>query len=157
MYLKIKKGRHRSNWWFPRLTFKDSIVGKVTFMCDQEYSIGKYQKDSNKLIGLSDGFHHHISSIRIGFRWNSISKRIDLVGICYNNRKREIKVITRVDVNKEINFSVSIEKDKYLVNIDGEFVSFDRSGRWNFLRYTLKPFFGGDSKAPKDLEFKILL
>ena len=157
MYLTIKKGKHRSNWWLPKLTFKSVIVGKVTFLDDHEYDIGKYQKDSNKICGLSDNFSHHMDSIRLGWRYNSIVKRIDLVGICYNGGKREIKTITRVDANKEISFLISIERDKYLVAVGDSFVPFDRSSRWNFLRYYLKLYFGGKSKSPKDLKFKLEL
>lgn len=157
MFLTIKKGKHRSNWWLPKLTFKKMIIGKITFLGDHEYNIGKYQKDSNKVVGLSDNFFHHMDSIRLGFRWNSIVKRIDLVGICYNGGKREIKTITRVDANKEISFLISIEKDKYLVAVGEEFVSFERSSKWNFLRYYLFPYFGGVSKSPKDLKFKLEL
>ena len=71
--------------------------------------------------------------------------------------KREIKTITRVDANKEVSFLISIEKDKYLVAVGEEFVSFERSSRWNFLRYYLKLYFGGKSKASKDLKFKLEL
>lgn len=155
MLFTIKKGRHRSNWWLPKLTFKKVIVGRITFLGDHEYNIGKYQKDSNKVAGLSDNFFHHMDSIRLGFRWNSVVKRIDLVGICYNGGKREIKTITRVDANKEVSFLISIEKDKYLVAVGEEFVSFDRSSKWNFLRYYLFPYFGGTTKAPKTFKIKL--
>lgn len=157
MFLTIKKGKHRSNWWLPKLTFKKIIVGRITFLGDHEYDIGKYQKNSNKICGLSDNFFHHMDSIRLGFRWNSVIKRIDLVGICYNNGKREIKTITRVDANKEVSFLISIEKDKYLVAVGEEFVSFERSSKWNFLRYYTKLYFGGGSKSPKDLKFRLEL
>ena len=155
MLYTIKKGNHRSTWWLPKLTFKNIIIGKITFLGDHEYDIGKYQKDSNKTCGLSDNFFHHMDSIRLGFRWNSVVKRIDLVGICYNGGKREIKTITRVDANKEVSFLISIEKDKYLVAVGEEFVSFERSSKWNFLRYYLFPYFGGEVRAPKTFKIKL--
>jgi hypothetical protein len=64
----IEQGKHYcKQWWRLRFTTKKVLIGKATFLGDFSYDIGaKHQKDSNKLIGLSDSWHHHISSIRKG-------------------------------------------------------------------------------------------
>ena len=156
MYLEIKEGRHRCNRWLPKLTFKDIIIGKVTFLGDFSYDIGdKHQKDSNKLTGLSNGLHHHIGSVRIGWRWNKTSNSLEVVGICYNRGKREIKRIKLVKENKEYSFTIHISKDYYTILFDGEVVVFENSSKWRFLRYYLFPYFGGKVKAVKDFKFNI--
>jgi hypothetical protein len=156
MYLTIKKGKHRSNWWLPKLTFKKTIIGKITFLGDHEYDIGKYQKDSNKIIGFSNGIWHRYNSIRIGFRWNKVLKCIDIVGICYDKGKREIRVINRISNNSEkIPFLISIEKDKYIVKVGDKVEMFNNTSKWKFIRYYLFPYFGGVSRAPKDFKFKL--
>ena len=154
MYFIIKQSKHYSRW-FPKFTFRKVLIGSFTLLGDFSYDIGKKQTDSNKLFGVSDSWHHHKNSIRIGWRWNRIVNRIEIVGICYNGGKRVIKQITRIDSNNKIDFIISIEKDKYLVRVGDEFVTFDRNSRWKLFRYFLFPFFGGVTKAPKDFKFKI--
>lgn len=154
MYFTIRKNMHRSRW-FPKFTCKRVLIGSFTLIGDFSYDIGKKQTDSNKLIGLSDGWGHHKDSIRIGWRWNKIVKRVDIVGICYRGGKREIRTITRVDTNKKIPFTISIENNQYLIKVGNEFVTFERSSKWSFIRYFLFSYFGGTKKSPKDFKFKI--
>lgn len=155
MYFTIKKGRHRSVW-FPRFTFKRVLIGSFTLLGDFSYDIGKKQTDSNKLIGLSNGIWHRYNSIRVGFRWNKVLKCIDIVGICYDKGKREIRVINRIQNNSEkVSFLISIEKDKYIIRIGDKTEMFNNTSKWKFIRYFLFPFFGGTESSPKDLKFKI--
>jgi hypothetical protein len=153
----IEQGKHYcKQWWRLRFTTKKVLIGKATFLGDFSYDIGaKHQKDSNKLIGLSDSWHHHISSIRIGWRWNKTLNALEVVGISYNRGKREIKRIKLIETNKEYSFAVYIEKDKYFAVFDGEWVEFERNNRWWLPRLVLNPYFGGFTKAPKDLKFNI--
>lgn len=155
MEFNIKKGNHRSRW-FPKFTTKKVLIGKITFIGDFSYDIGsKHQKDSNKICGLSDNFSHHQDSIRLGWFWDSIINKIAIVGIHYKNGKRSIKRITSVEANKEYSFTISIDKNCYLASFNGEYLLFERSSKWNFLRYYLFPYFGGKERAVKD--FKILI
>jgi len=97
----IDKGKHRSTL-IPTFTIKDSINGVFTFIDGYKYLIEK-QKDSNKLIGLSDNWSHHIDSVRIGWRYNlKYPDMIEIVGIVYNNGERIIFSITHVQPNKKI-------------------------------------------------------
>ena len=156
MFLEIKEGRHRCNRWLPKFTFKDIIIGKVTFLGDFSYDIGaKHQKDSNKVIGLSNGFWHRWSSIRVGWRWNKTLNSLEVVGICYNRGKREIKRIKLVKENKEYSFTIHISKDYYTILFDDQVVTFENKSKWRFLRYYLFPYFGGRKKATKDFKFNI--
>jgi hypothetical protein len=153
----IEQGKHYcKEWWRLRFTTKKVLIGKATFLGDFSYDIGaKHQKDSNKLIGLSDSWHHHRNSIRIGWYWDNVINRIAIVGICYNRGKRTIKRITSVEANEEYSFAVYIEKDKYFAVFDGEWVEFERSSKWWLPKLVLKPFYGGRISAPKDFKFNI--
>jgi hypothetical protein len=149
---RIKEGCHRSKW-FPKITSGDLLIGSFSFIGDPSYDIGAKQKDTNKLIGLSDNYHHHKDSIRIG--WRCLNSRIEIMAICYSNSKRTIEHITYVDPNEIIKFIVSIEKDKYVIMVGDVLYTHKRTSKWRFLRYYLFPFFGGNTKAPKD--FKIII
>ena len=136
------------------ITTKKLLIGKATFIGDFQYDIGvKNQKDSNKLVGVSDNWHHHKDSIRIGWFWDDVINRIAIVGISYNRGKRIIKRITSVEANKEYSFAIYIEKSKYITVFNGEYVDFERSSKWFLPRFVLKPYFGGYKKAVKDFKF----
>jgi|GEM_PF-5486713 len=149
MIYTIKKNRHRSKW-FPKLTFRKSIKGTFKFIGDVSYD---GNSDTNKLIGLSDNLHHHIDSIRIGWRWNKKENKLEIMGICYNNFNREIRHLCFVESDKIVNFEINIYKYSYRIDVDGSTHFFTRGSNWGFIRYYLFPFFGGKEKSPK--EFKI--
>ena len=89
MIYKISKGNHKSKI-IPSLTFKSKISGLVCFKGDFSYDIGKEQKDTNKILGLSDSWHHHINSIRLGWRWSNEYNCIEIMTIQYKNKVRII-------------------------------------------------------------------
>jgi hypothetical protein len=147
----IKQGNHISNY-IPKLTFSNKIKGSVTFEGDFSYSIDK-QKDTNKLIGLSDSWSHHISSIRIGWRWNKKSECIELMSILYSEGKREIKPLLLLSNVNTISYEVEILPENYRIVINDVSYLIDRKSKWNFLRVKLQPYFGGTTVAPKDFSF----
>lgn len=156
MIFNIKKGKH-STWSLPVFTLKKNISGTFKFIEGFKYQIKK-QKDSNKLIGLSDGLHHHYNSVRIGWRYNILHPdMIEMVGIIYNNGKRSIFGITYVDPTKENSFSIEIIKGYYKIQINKTVVSAIRTSKWNFFRYRLNPYFGGDSPSPNNFSVNISL
>ena len=75
MVYLIKKGCHRAGWFFG-LTQKNRISGKIKFLGDVSYRM-PLQKDTNKIIGLADNWHHHKDSCRLGWRWNLIEEKIE--------------------------------------------------------------------------------
>lgn len=154
MLFTIKKGNHRSTW-LPKFTCKNEVVGKVTFLGDFSYEIFN-QEDTNKLCGLSDGWHHRkTSSIRLGFRWNLKTEELEIMVISYVNGERTIKKLTVAETDREYDFSIRIEKDYYFVYFNYNSLLIPRKSRWNCLRYYLFPFFGGKETASKT--FKINL
>jgi hypothetical protein len=146
----INKGKHRSTL-IPTLTIKDSINGVFTFIDGYKYLIEK-QKDSNKLIGLSDNWSHHIDSARIGWRYNPrYPEMIEMVAIIYHNTKRTIFAITHVEPNKKNYFSIEILDDYYKIRINKTVVAAQRKSSWDFVRYQLNPYFGGTTPSPNEV------
>lgn len=155
MKFKIKKGSHYCNkWWLPLFVFRKSIKGTFKFSGDVSYKIEK-QKDTNKLIGLSDSWNHHKDSIRIG--WRYLDGVIEIMYIVYFKGERYIGTITEVLPEMENTFSVNIGKDFYTIEVNGIVYFFSRHSRWNFLRSILKPYFGGTTKAPRDFNIEVKL
>jgi len=154
MLYRIKIGSHGSSW-IPSITFRESISGSFSFLGDFEYVIDS-QEDTNKLVGLSDGWTHHKNSIRIGWRWNN---GLELMTIVYRNGVREIKSMGYIEANKKYKYQIQIFDDFYGIKVTSGDTTYaellDRSTKWNFIRVVLKPYFGGKNKAPKS--FDILL
>lgn len=156
MIYTIKNGSHRSRW-IPSFTFKNNISGKIRFLSDMSYKINK-QKDTNKLIGISDGWHHHKNSIRIGWRYND---GLEIMVITYTGGKRTIESLGYVSPNKEYFFRIQLFNGVYAVHFvssDNEIrysTLMDRTSKWSFLRYKLFPYFGGTEKAPKEFNISI--
>jgi len=148
MIYTIKKNRHRSRW-IPKLTFRKSIKGTFKFIGDVSYD---GNLDTNKLIGLSDSYHHHVNSIRLGWRWNN---GLELMAICYRNGNREIRPICFIEPDVDYEFSIMIHKYTYQIMTAGQIQFFTRKSKWWFVRYWLFPFFGGQSKSPKEFKIEI--
>jgi hypothetical protein len=152
MIFTINKNTHKS-FRFPRLTFERKIVGQFNFLSGYDYEIDN-QKDTNKLIGISDDIHHHSNSIRIG--WRYFNEKIEISAIVYSNKKRTITKITEVLPNTFYNFSIKIQKENYVINInhDIEFI-IERKSKYRFIRYILFPYFGGKTKAPNKIQINL--
>ena len=130
------------------------MVGKVTFLGDFSYEIFN-QEDTNKVVGISDNWHHHKDSIRLGFRWNLKTEELEIMVISYVNGQRTIKKLTVAETDREYDFSIRIEKDYYFVIFNKDSLLLPRKSRWNCLRYYLFPFFGGKEKAVKNFQINL--
>lgn len=154
MIVKIDKFGHYSHGLMICPTLKGKVSGTVSFYGDFSYSIPN-QKDTNKLIGLSDNFHHHQDSVRIGWRWDVKMKSIEIMGIFYVSGKRTITSICYIKPDRLHNFSVEIHKGNYWIKFGNSVVTHKRESRWRFFRYHLLPFFGGKTRAPKEFKFNL--
>lgn len=154
MEIEIKKGNHYCNKWFPSFTFKSKISGSFKFIGNFYYDIEK-QEDTNKLVGLSDSlFGHHRDSIRIG--WRYFKDNIELMAVIYRKGKRTIVKLSETTTEKTNTYLIDANRDSYVVIVNGQYWFFDRTSHYNFLRYKLKPYFGGTTKAPKNFKFEIV-
>ena len=156
MKFKIKKGNHYPNLTFPRICFSKVLEGTFILEGDFSYEILK-QYDTNKLIGLSDGFHHHLNSIRLGFRWSTKEAKTQLMTIRYENGKRTIEPFDFILSDTLYYFRIEIRRNHYIVSLNNKTIALPRQSNWFFPRIVLKPFFGGTTSAPKNFNFKINL
>lgn len=135
----IKKGNHRSGWFFKIL--KKPKVMKVTFMFDETaiYNLNNNdQFDWNKLLGFSRGFHQN-NSIRIAWRWNTVKQVVELTKYEYVNGKRIMhEPLWEVKINEIATIVFNISDRKFC--------------KWGYLLY---PYFGGNQKAPHDINILI--
>lgn len=151
MIYTIKKNRHCSRL-IPSLFCKDRIKGDVVFHGDFSYEIER-KGDTNKLIGLSDGLHHHNNSIRLG--WRFYNGKYQIMTITYAAGKRTISYLCDFETNKKYSFRIIIFKSHYYVEFDNIRKAIARKSSWRYPRFLLKPFFGGKEKAPKQFKFTI--
>lgn len=161
MVFQIKRGCHRSRL-IPSITTSTKISGKFKLIGDFSYEIQK-QKDTNKLFGISDNFHHHIDSVRIGWRSNNVTNLVELMCIRYHKKTRDIFHLCYVETNIFYNFEIEILEDFYRIKIWNKDLDFKvecycpRESNWSFIRYLLYPYFGGKQSSPKDFEIEIIL
>jgi len=153
MIFTIKKHTHKS-FNIPRLTLKKEIKGYFNFISGVPYKI-KNQKDTNKLIGLSDALHHHKDSVRIGWRYIPENDFIEISAIVYSNKKRTITKITEVHPKTFSHFSIKIDSENYIINVNNKEVYIPRTSKYKCVRYILYPYFGGKTKTPKKIKIKM--
>jgi hypothetical protein len=154
MDYRIKKGNHYSNKIIPKITLRKNIDGNFKFNGDASYEIEK-QKDANKIIGISDGYWHRYSSIRLGWRWNKTINKLQLVLIQYDKGVPTRTPLNHIETDVEYEFTISITKDEYITSVNGLQIITPRKSRWILPRYILYPYFGGTTKAPKDFNIEI--
>lgn len=163
MIFKIKKGNHFSNFNLFSFIFliKDQLNFKCTFDENCIYpNINKDSYDLNKLIGLSDNWTHMNDSVRIGWRCVN-NKNIELHLFTHVNGKIISDYIATVNPNEEFIGHLYIIDNVYcadiIINNKRYSKCLTRESNWKFLRYLLKPYFGGNNKAPNDMKIKINL
>jgi len=156
----INKNKHYSNNIIPILTCKNIIKGTFKFIGDIYYEDSSKNINTNKLFGFSDNWYHHWDSLRIGWRVplinkNQVIQNIELMSIIYNNGNRIIKPLLFINPNIEYKFELGVKGNKYYIEIDGYYFEFDRNSEYNFIRYILKPYFGGNDKTKKQFKIEI--
>lgn len=155
---KIIKGFH---YCFNFLNFKpyfckESLQSsyKVKFTQSCRYIIGKDQTDVNKLFGFSYGFHHNQSD-RIGWRYNNITNKIELLLYSYECKKRYSFLLKSFDINEDIIIKLSVDlKEDYrsiIIEINNKRISYFLKHKQTFWGYTLGSYFGGNRTAPHNI------
>jgi hypothetical protein len=154
MIIRIKKDKHRCNKIIPIIKL-NTVEGYVLFDGDFEYNILK-QEDTNKLVGLSDSYFHHINSIRIGWRWSVKENKIEIMSILYRKSKRYIEHFCFIDEEDlYFKFKIVVTKNTYELSFGDCDKTIIRQNNWFLPRYVLFPYFGGSTTAPKDFIFNM--
>lgn len=154
----IEGGEHSSNR-FPSLTTSNIASFTVRFNLTAKYTLNfGDQGDINKLFGLSDSWClHHRHSARIGWRWNLLTNKVEILGYCYVNGKRVTQSITEVDIDKPIQMNIVITKYKYVFSVHDTIRYIPRrlQSGINGLKYKLFPYFGGNQAAPHTITIEM--
>lgn len=117
------------------------------------------QHDVNKLFGFSIGYHHK-TSFRFGWRPKIENKTIEIVAYEYQNGIRQTTIpICEIQLNKWYSFKLIYSPEKqtstYKVSrssVDYKITSNDvKLNKSHGLGYTLRPYFGGNEKAPQKI------
>jgi len=112
-----------------------------------------FQSGWNKLIGISDGLKQHKNSVRLG--WRCIDNTIYMGAYCYINGERRISEMVEVPMGWNSG-SVTITNTHYRVQINNRIFNYEKSNK-SLFRLMMYPYFGGNSKAPHEMEFKFRL
>ena len=151
---EIKKGKHSASGINFSLFTGDSLNFITKFDSSAIYSIGSDQSDINKLFGFADCFsQHHSNSARFGWRW--FRDNLEILAYTYVDGKRDHKLIKSIDINKHHQYSIKIDKDQYVFTVDSEIVYMNRGCSEGVSGYKLYPYFGGNIKAPHDINIFI--
>lgn len=147
--MTIKRGTH-APFRLPKLIINDDLlVYKVTFTDSCRYSIGEDQADINKLFGIGYPPHHHNTSIRVGWNYDDDFGTIRLFSYWYHNWSRDWTYLCSVDINKPIDITMEISKDRHSIIVND--IRHDIMIPNKRIGFLLRPYFGGNQKAPHDI------
>lgn len=161
----IKKGNNnRSNHLLTRfkLGWRFFDIYMVRFDASAQYHLKANKTQVNKLIGVGH-VHHHINSIRVGWRWDEELCKVELVGYRYRNGRMDYAHLCYVDINRDIELRIMYEYDHGTINTIVS-CGFDSVRYvWNAQRwyekipflYECYPYFGGYMPAPNDIRISI--
>lgn len=157
---KVKKGQHRSGFYFSPVFSPTEIIRTVTFTdsCIYYPTHTQIAEQVNKLFGYSLGYHKD-NSFRFGWRANWQDKCIELFAYTYLHKDRYIDYICNLPLNIPHKLSIyrKVDQITYVVgsenNIDHtiyitEPISVE-------VGYKLFPFFGGKAVAPQNILIEI--
>jgi hypothetical protein len=143
----------------PRLLF-----ATVTFDSTCIYEIDKSnQQDWNKLIGF--GFvgsknqniykpPHRVDGVRIGWRWNPQSQRIELGSYVYIAGVLQSKKLKEVKINEPVEVSIKVDYNRKIYTVlDTEEISYQHD---KTIVMRTGVYFGGQEVAPHDIRIKIV-
>ena len=156
MIYTIEKGSHRSTW-LPKFTLLNNAFISFAFETNPSYILDNTadQKDTNKIFGISDSWHHQKHSIRIGWRYDAKLKKCICSIYYYKDGKHYIEDLGEIIQNKPYLCYIEISKHSYTVMCLGKKVIIPRTSKWFGPRYFLFPYFGGQQVAPKKFKIKI--
>lgn len=157
----IKKGNHYTEDRSVGILNSKSLHFKANLDSSCVYTTKNptNQYDINKLFGFSDcNSVHHENSARFGWNWQN--NKLNIFAYCYTNGNVKNQFITSIDLNKEYDYRISTDGNKYVFTLDDKTIIMDRGCSDNFSKNTrlkLYPYFGGDETAPHDIKILIKL
>ncbi len=152
----IKKGRHSSTVGVQFLR-QDGVTFYAKFDESAIYQskdpVNQY--DINKLYGFSEcNDLHHDNSARFGWRW--LNGNLEILGYVYNQGVVSYELIDTIGINEEHYYELNMRDSLYEFKLDDKTMYMNRTSDCaTGVYYKLYPYFGGDEKAPHDIEIEI--
>lgn len=161
----IRKDHHfRSNHLLTKFKIGWSWQQRYFVKFDEtaQYHLVANRTQVNKLVGVGQ-VHHHLNSIRIGWRWDENRSKVELVAYRYRSGKMDYAHLCFVDINKEFEVIVRYEyKDGEITSIvwcgNNRVCYLWKVNKWYEklpLLYECYPYFGGYMPAPYDIRIFI--
>jgi len=152
----IKEGQHRSTIRY-NVTTSNHFVFDVVFDSSAIYKTVDpvNQADINKLFGVSDCKSNHMdNSMRFG--WRYYNDKLQLLWFKHEKGTFDYGFIKYIRPNISYSCTMTIQDDSYVMSVDDTCVIIPRNcNKFNYTRYILWPYFGGDEAAPHDIKIKI--
>lgn len=158
----IKKNTHAPLRLPKLLLFEEYLTARVEFTDSCRYDIGEEQLDVNKLFGIGYFPGHHNNSVRFGWRYDKEQDAIEILSYFYNNKKRDFCSMGWVQIGFPAYYTIFIRENEHILTI-ATTIRFDEIAEVSVpvkakkVGYLLRPYFGGNKKAPHDIEIKIEL
>ena len=147
----IKKGKHRSGYFFAPILFKKKT--KFRFKFDESALNTNSNDQINKLCGFSLGGVHK-NSFRIGWKQGDVC--VDLFAYYYINGIRFEEKITQCPINIWCQFEIKIENRTVKYFYEGGLLhEFEFSNKLPFYGFRNFPYFGGKLSSPHDISIEL--
>lgn len=133
MLFKIKKGKHRPQWWWLRrlcaFRFIHSTPGKVRNI---RFTKSWRKSDPNawhKLFGFSNGWNHHHTSCRWVCRYDADKDKMELAVYAYIGGQRIIKPVGFAEWGKAHELKLSFRNNVF----EGSYYAYELDRRSNIV------------------------
>lgn len=137
---------------------QDSFEFIARFDKSARYALGnENQDDINKLMGFSEANQNHQqNSIRFGWRYLEANDKVEILAYFYKNGQFGYERIAEVEIDQSVVYRIILSASNYYLEVDGIGLEIDRDvEQEKGLYYLLYPYFGGNEKAPHDIDIYI--
>lgn len=160
MIYRVKANKHRFTPSFPLIVTTTTLRRAIKFDTSCAYDLkSDDQLDINKLFGVGYFPHHHYNSARFGWRWNIEKPAMEIFAHCYDNGERKSEYICDVPLRVYCDYVLNVNKNSYefiVVTPKGtHYKNIETKPRYFRFGYFLRPYFGGNRKAPHEMKMKV--
>ena len=156
----IETGDHYAQEKKASLFRGESLEFNAYFNESAQYDLkDEDQYDVNKLYGVSDcGTLHTKNSARMGWRWNTETRKLEILAFTHVNGSFDFKLIGNANLNQIYVYKIELSPDRgsYIFTFNHQQVYMPRGCQDTVMAgYKLHPYFGGNKTAPHDILIKI--
>ena len=150
--ITIKRGTH-SPFRIPCVTTDPEVRYRVAFLDSCRYSIGADQGDINKLFGLGYLPHHHNNSVRFGWRYDLNVDMVEVFAYWYDQGERGWQSMFFAAIGQVDHYAIRKLGDCHV--LEARHNTFRVPVRPKTVGYLLRPYFGGNIRAPHDIHIQM--